>query len=598
MDDTALGPTELTPFVDALALPAVRHPSPAPGSGCAHLRIVMRRAAARLHASLPATELWTYDGSYPGPAIEVRRGQRVVVEWINELAGPLPFASVIAPDAADGEPPPQNQPGSQGAPPDPDAVPVRPWTVAHLHGGKTQPDSDGWTENMLLPGQSKLSTYHNDQRGTLLWYHDHAMEITRFNVFAGLAGLWVVRDAEDDRLPQALREHEIPLVIQDRNLETDGHGHLTGALLHKVEDGTREFFGPYTLVNGRIWPHLHVRARPYRFRVLNGSNSRIYRLFLLDEHGAPANDAITQIGTDGGLLGAPIPFAPDGGLLLAPAERADLVVDFSRLRGRTLTWVNCAGAPFHGAASLLAPGVPDPDNRVPFPNVIQFRVSPHAPGAHAPLPAPLSPSFVRLSHLVPHTEHRLVALVEDGDRHMLTLRELVPLAADPAPTGAVVWIQQGADAAKPYRVGARNFEDTVNFFVAAGATEVWKFINLTEDTHPMHIHLVQFQAIGRNKVIDPDAFDLATDSTATPLRIDAAEIGIDPNMQGWKDTIRVDPSEMLSVMATFEGFVGRYMYHCHIVEHEDRDMMRPFVVLPAPIAADMGAMAGGSMPPM
>ena len=592
---SAVGPTDLVPFVDSLALPPVRHPSLMPGGGCAHLRIVMRRATARLHAALPPTELWTYDGAYPGPNVEVRRGQRVVVEWVNDLSGPLPFTSVIAPDAADGDPPPENLPGSRGAPADEAATPVRPWTVAHLHGGRTQPDSDGWTENMLLPGQSRLSVYHNDQRGTLLWYHDHGMNITRFNVYAGLAGLWTIRDAEDDRLPHALREHEIALVIQDRNLETDAQGHLTGRLLHKVEDGTREFFGPYTLVNGRIWPHLHVRARPYRFRVLNGSNSRTYRLFLLDEHGAPANDAIVQIGTDGGLLGAPVAFAADAALLLAPAERADIVIDFARLRGRALTWVNCAGAPFHGATSLLTPGVADPDNRVPYPNVMQFRVSPHPEGPQAPLPTPLSPSFARLSHAVPHTAHRTVALVEDSDTHMLTLRELVPLPADPPPAGAVVWIQQGADAARPFRVGARDFEDTVNFFVAAGATEVWKFVNLTEDVHPMHVHLVQFQAIERNRVLNPDAFDLATDSTTEPLRIDAAEIDIEPAMQGWKDTIRVEPAEMLSIMATFDGFVGRYMYHCHIVEHEDNDMMRPFAVLPAPIAAAMDAMAGGGM---
>lgn len=141
------------------------------------------------------------------------------------------------------------------------------------------------------------------------------MDIARYNVYAGLAGLWVIRDDEELRLPQTLREHEIPLLIQDRNLELDEQGSFTGQVLHKIEDSTREFFGPYTLVNGKIWPHLEVHAGAYRFRTINGSNSRMYRLVLLDQNGQPCNDTITQIGTDGGLLANPVTFAANEGII-------------------------------------------------------------------------------------------------------------------------------------------------------------------------------------------------------------------------------------------------------------------------------------------
>src|SRR6266567_4030185 len=151
----------------------------------------------------------------------------------------------------------------------------------------------------------------------------------------GLAGLYIIRDAEEEALRLPAGPYEIPLLLQDRNLDTAPDGSLTGRLLHKVEDGTMEFFGPFTLVNGIIWPHLPVEARQYRLRLLNGSNARIYRLVLLDESGTPVHEKIKQIGTDGGLLGQPVDIPRDG-LILSPAERADLIVDFRTLRGQRL----------------------------------------------------------------------------------------------------------------------------------------------------------------------------------------------------------------------------------------------------------------------
>lgn len=593
-----IGPKVLTPFVDELPIPQVLRadtPENDP-EACAQLRISMNNIEVQLHSALPSTQAWSYNNQFPGPTIEVRRGEEIHVEWVNKIQGNLPFSTALAPDPLAGATSSQNVPGSNGAPPQPGLDMIEPWTVVHLHGGKTPPDSDGMPENMLLSGQSKLSAYPNDQRATSLWYHDHGLNITRCNVYAGLAGFWMIRDSDDDAIRERLDKHEIPLLIQDRNLETDADGNLTGQMLHKIEEGTREFFGPYTLVNGKIWPHAQVKARPYRLRLLNGSNSRVYRLVLLDENANPVNDAIQQIGTDGGLLGQPVNFAASEGLVLAPAERADILVDFSRFRGKHVRLVNTAGAPYHAPDFIIpVPGQADLDLRVPFPNVMEFRVNAQSSGknfANLNLPNPLS-DFVRLNHNMPHTEHRWVALVEDSNLHVLTLNELVPVDASYA--GPVVEIKDGVKPTERFRVGARRFEDAVNFFITAGETEVWKFVNLTEDVHPLHVHLVQFQALSRQSVINPDTFDLVTGTTATgnPLQIDTAVTTPDANEQGWKDTIRVNPAEVMSIMATFEGFLGRYMYHCHIIEHEDSEMMRSFVVLPAQIAAAMKAMAGG-----
>jgi spore coat protein A len=311
----------------------------------------MRPAQVQLHSDLPPSEVWTYAGSLPGPTIEVSRGQSLQVEWINAIPGdePYPITAVTAPDGT------QNEPGRSGRPANSTVATLPPWTVVHLHGGRTAAVSDGWTENATLSGQSTTCDYTNDQQATLLWYHDHAMGITRFNVYTGLAGLYIIRDAEEAALLLPAGPYEIPLLIQDRNLETAPDGSLTGRLLHKVEDGTMEFFGPFTLVNGTIWPHLPVEARQYRLRLLNGSNARIYRLVLLDESGSPVHGQIKQIGTDGGLLGCPVDLPADG-LVLAPAERADLIIDFGAMPGQRLTLVNTAGAPFDNGPATHPPG--------------------------------------------------------------------------------------------------------------------------------------------------------------------------------------------------------------------------------------------------
>jgi FtsP/CotA-like multicopper oxidase with cupredoxin domain len=589
MTEKSTGPISLTKFTDCLRIPPTLRPQMTADQRYM-LRVHMRPARVQLHSELPPSDVWTYEGSLPGPTIEVSRGQRLQVEWINALPGdqPYPITAVTAPDGS------QNEPGRGGRPANQTVATLPPWTVVHLHGGRTIANSDGWTENGSLSGQSTTSDYTNDQQATLLWYHDHAMGITRFNVYTGLAGLYVIRDTEEAALHLPDGPYEIPLLLQDRNLDTTPDGALTGRLLHKVEDGTMEFFGPFTLVNGTIWPYLPVEAWQYRLRLLNGSNSRFYRLVLLDEQGKPALDKITQIGTDGGLLGRPVA-VPQDGLLLAPAERADLIVDFRARPGQRLTLVNTAGAPFDNSPATRIPGIPDPDNRLPHPEVMEFRVSPQPVDDPFVLPATLSTSYRRLEHdrLPPDHQHRLVALVEYPDG-MLTLRELAEvLEGDAAAGEALIVIADEQGKTVQYRTVARQFEDTVNWFVAYGSTEVWSVINLTEDTHPFHVHLVQFQALSRD-LYNKDGFNPETGGTTSPVFFQGHG-SLDANEMGWKDTVRVNPGELVSIAATFDGFTGRFMYHCHLLEHEDHDMMRPFIVMPAAALAAMD-MPGMSMP--
>jgi spore coat protein A len=376
-------------------------------------------------------------------------------------------------------------------------------------------------------------------------------------------------------------------LIQDRNLDCAPDGKFTGRLLHKTADDTMEFFGPFTSVNGGIWPFAEVEQRQYRFRVLNASNSRTYRLVLLGEQGMSVSDRISQIGTDGGLLDAPVSLPADG-LTLAPAERADLIVDFRGLGGQRLILINTAPAPFKGIPFNGTPGTADAVNRLPYPQVMEFRVSSEKSDDQSTLPARLS-SFRRMrgEDIEATCVQRMVALVKhEVDGHdMFMLHELVPTLA-PAAGESLIAIQDETGTTTNYLTVAMRFEDTVNFMIAEGSTEVWHFLNLTKNMHPMHVHLVQFQAIGRD-LYDVSGFDSKTFATTTPLRF-KKQVELDANERGPKDTIRVNPGERVSIAMTFQGYAGRYMYHCHMLEHEDMDMMRPFVVVPAGAMTEMG----------
>jgi FtsP/CotA-like multicopper oxidase with cupredoxin domain len=458
----------------------------------------------------------------------------------------------------------------------------------------THASSDGWTENLAAPGQAALDAYPNEQRAAMLWYHDHVMGVTRFNVYAGLAGLWIVRDDRERELelPEG-PPYELPLVLADRNFDTAGDGSLTGDLLHKTDPEVMECFSPFTTVNGTVWPYVDVEPATYRFRVLNGSNARTYRL-VLTRDGQPDHGRITQIGTEGGLLLAPVSI-PAQGLVLASAERADVLVDFSDLEpGTELTLSNTAAAPFDG--SVVDPagaGRADLDGLLPYPEVLRIRVREGHRARHR-VPPVLASDFRRLNRdELTGAVVRAIALVEreaevEGTPPMLTMRELAaePAAAEPFIT-LIEPLADGSERRTRWRTVATRFEDTTTFFPMLHHPEVWRLINLTGDTHPIHVHLDAFQVLARH----PATIDVADDGVTAASTSATVHIGKDPddgvphelddNERGLKDTVRVNPNEVVDIVVRFDVFCGRYMYHCHILEHEDHDMMRPFVVMPA-----------------
>ncbi|TBO60593.1 phenoxazinone synthase [Streptomyces kasugaensis] len=563
----------LTPFIDALRVPPVLRPGRS-GAGRG-IDIELRTTWVRLHSQLPPTKVWAYAGHYPGPTIEVRRRERLRIAWVNRLTGAYPVTAAEA-RAVPGAPLPTDVPGRTGATVVEGVGRLPAWVVTHLHGAVTGGGNDGWTENAVARGDAQLSEYPNDHRAATWWYHDHAMDLTRWNVYAGLCGMYLVRDGEEDALQLPAGEHEIPLVIQDRNLDTDEDGRLTGRLLHKTliigtdaqgRNITTPFAGPYTLVNGTIWPYAEVDARWYRFRLLNGANARTFTLRLVDdETGEQVTGAVHQIGSDGGLL--PRPLAVDGALSVAPAERMDLLIDFGRLRGRTLRLVNDAP----GAA---------------YPQVMQFRVGAQKAADGFVLPAVLSSSFERLTHgTAPRHQHRLVVLtppgpVGGGHPEIWEMQQAEPGTVC-VPGEGVIQVKGADGVVRTYQRGGRMFDDTLGFMVRHGDWEQWSFLNLGgAGTHPMHIHLIDFQVLSRDIYpADPESpFDTELGGTRAPLEYGGAA-PIAPGDRGWKDVIQVPPGQMVNVIGQFRGARGRFMYHCHLLEHEDMGMMRPFVVMP------------------
>jgi FtsP/CotA-like multicopper oxidase with cupredoxin domain len=582
----------LIKFLDPMPIPPVIAVPPHQKKW--QLEITMKKARVKLHSQLPVTTVWTYNGSFPGPTIMVHHKQELRVRWQNEIIGKFPVTAVEVQSTTPlGTP----GPGRDGVDPRADVAALQPWTVVHLHGARTGGGNDGWTENAVLPDNAQHALYPNEQQSTTLWYHDHAMAITALNVMSGLVGMYLIRDAEEDALGLPHGKHEVPLIITDRNLETDENGNLTGELLHKVnilqttpEKITLPFLGPFTLVNGVIWPHLRVDARWVRFRVLNASNARFYRFELRDESNAMISGVMHQIGSDGGLLPAPVTLDQ---LTLAPAERADILINFADFQGKHLTLVNTFDPPF------------EPGTTTPNPDVMQFRVDSTPAHDSFTLPSKLSPSFVRLTHdTLPEHGHRWLVLTLLQNRHP-EMWEMVEVDQPPSalPADGIVQVMLPGDTKpKTLQRVSRTFRDAANFYIPQEGWEMWRILNLSPVAHPIHLHLVHFQVLGR-ELFNANSFDTTVGGTTTPV----THLGagpLDPNEQGWKDTVRVSgqvvdgvlQGELVSIISQFSGASGRFMYHCHIFEHEDEGMMSTFVVMPQEVMAIDPHMSDGHHP--
>ncbi|MHC4623261.1 MAG: multicopper oxidase family protein [Planctomycetota bacterium] len=556
------------------------------------------------YGSLAAPGTVAQGGSfnYPAFTIEAKFKKPVRVKWINDLvdAGGNFLPHILPVDQTlHWANPPGGETGkdTRGTDPNPYLGPVP--IVTHVHGAHVTPESDGYPEAWYLPDANNIPTgyatkgthydqfdptntepgtavfqYPNDQRAATLWYHDHSLGITRLNVYAGPAGFYMIRGGPSDEVagmlpepapalgdPPGMAYYEVPIVIQDRSFNADGslsypdnRAFFEGLEPNQLQipfipepacDGNSdvspiwnpEFFGDSMVVNGRTWPYLEVEARRYRLRFLNGCNSRF--LILKFDNGLP----FYQIGAEGGFLPAPVMLNE---LLMGPAERADVIVDFDDVTvGTDIILLNLGpDEPFGGGV----PGVDfPPANPATTGQVMQFRVvAPIGVDTSTPPMALVLPPVMPLG---PPDNTRQVSLNEE-ESHTVLVRE--------EPDGSIVLdcnsdIAFGPTAAL---LGTLNPDGTGNPLLwmdpitenpALHSTEVWEIHNFTEDAHPIHLHLVMFEVINRE--------DKATGMVRGP----------EPWETGWKDTVIAYPDEITRIKAKFD-IAGLYVWHCHILE--------------------------------
>jgi spore coat protein A, manganese oxidase len=593
-----LNPKKIPKFVNELVVPPIYEPdvikNKTTGEVISHnynIRISQFKQQI-LPKKFPMTTVWGYEGTVrdyftkkiiqnfrnaPGATFEAIRGIPINVQWINNLFGAhlLPVdptlhwadpnnLGMIMPDTI-----PPFPPGLQKA-----QMPIP--TVTHLHGGENHSIFDGHPDAWFTAKENKVGpefvtaayNYPNRQLPTTLWYHDHGLGITRLNVLMGLAGFYIIRDPNNplDKPGKFLpdKPYEIPLVIQDRSFNKDGSFDFPNVGVNPEVHPywEPEFFGNTITVNGKVWPNLNVKKTIYRFRILNGSNARFYEIKFSNGMG------FTQIGTDGGYLEKAVKLTS---LMLAPAERADLLIDFSNLKtGNKLILENHANAPFPGGDA------PDPET---IGQIMQFTIVNSSCTKSKKLPKKLND----IPRLVPDVPNRTLVLFEVG----------------------------GSNGPLEVLLNGQKWSAPISEQPKVGSTEEWEIVNLTEDAHPIHLHLVQFLLKNRQEFMTDKYTNawisingeppLSHPTIVVPVKkyLIGNPIPPDHNEAGWKDTIRVNPNQVTRILVRyapqdadanivmpgvnlypFNPTTGPgYVWHCHILDHEDNEMMRPFKVI-------------------
>ena len=605
----SLDPGSIPKYVTPLVIPP-QMPWTSRGRAYYYEIAVRQFAQQVLPAPLRETTVWSYGSvnhpgtfNYPAFTIEARYRRPVRVKWINDLVDGrgdfLPHLLPVDPTLHWANPPGgaegrDSEPAFTATPKPYDGpVPI----VTHVHGNHAFDHSDGFPEAWYLPDARNLPAgfaaegtfydffrkksplgdewgaghalfeYPNDQRATTMWYHDHTLGMTRLNVYAGPAGFYLLRHGPGDLPPSVLpgpapqlgdregtRYYEIPLAIQDRSFNEDGSlfypdtraffDEFAGPYL-PVSDvppiWNPEFFANTMVVNGRTWPALEVEPRRYRFRLLNGCNSRFLILNLAsDPTSRPATAALPlwMIGADGGFLPKPVQLDQ---VLLAPAERADVIVDFTGLAVGTKIYLINLGPdePFGGLPAPFA----DPDTTG---QVMRFTVVP-LNGRDVSRP----PDRLHLPACRPLGE-------ASNTRRVSLNEEASTFPGFDGPVAAELGTLNASGAPVPL-----GWDEPISENPALNTIEVWEMHNFTEDAHPIHIHEVQFQVVNRQP-------------------IGGAVRPPEPYERGFKDTVIAYPGEITRVKALFD-LPGLYVWHCHIIEHEDNEMMRPYRVGPPPL---------------
>lgn len=506
----------LQKFVDALPIPRTFDTS----SGS--IAVAMKQIKQQVHSDIgPVTKVWAYGNddvgfSTPGPSFDVWSGTPLDVTWHNMLASDPAATHFFNID-------PSVLAAVHGATDNRKAV-------VHLHGGKSLSQlADGFPEDTILPTESVTYRYPNAQEAANLWYHDHSIGNTRLNVMMGLAGFYLLRDANEASLNLPGGEYEIPLAIQDRRISESGQ-----LKYDRLFDDS--FFGTVPVLNGVAYPYLQVERRKYRFRLLNGSNTRSYTLHIGNSRDTPESGVMVQIGTDSGLMDAPVPLDR---ITLTPGERADVIIDFSRFA------VGDEPVLFNSHPSMPM----EMKDEYPIAELMQFRVYPLMSNDTPAIPSDLRPL---LGPAMP---------LADSDAVRVRYFKLEDYP-DPA-SGDSKWLINRTGFAHDVEEFAMGHDPEVT--VNDGDAEIWEWVNKSAMIHPMHIHLVSFQVLSRRRKIDGNWVD----------------VGVDENERGPKDTVRVGPKERVRVLARFNGapdVAGNELipFHCHILEHEDHEMMRAF----------------------
>jgi len=530
------------------------------------------------------TPIWGYRNqetsvpTFPGRTFQVQRNSAVTVRWRNALAtasGPLPHLMPVDQSIT-------LQTPTTGVP-----------LAVHHHGGDSAVEFDGgpdqWTTpvrqqvgpgitaaNLDATGPGVQYQYLNTQEASMHWYHDHAESLTRLNVHAGLAGLYTVTDTNEALLRTLAiipkPPYEIAMVLQDRCFDSQGNmayaadpTQYPGGANIPTDRPTHfpEMFGDVLLVNGRAWPNLSVEPRPYRVRLLNGSDARFYTLTF-------GTLPVYKIGTDLGFLNNGQKMAT---VTIAPGERVDLVVDFSLRQLQSIVVTNSAVTPFPNG-DLPTGGATQ---------VMRFQVSllfnPLVPlTVPSLLPAtslrrtsdtPALPTMASVVAALPATTVRRRVLLGEGvDEY----DRVTPLMG----------VYDPVNAAK--NVGTLTFNDPPTEQPKLGSTEIWEFWNATVDSHPVHMHLVQFRLIDRQTPagVVPVATTMPNGWTGVKLQgtptFPTGPVVPAVHEQGWKDTIICPPGQVTRVLVSFKR-PGKYVYHCHILSHEDHEMMRWYQVV-------------------
>ena len=576
-----------------------------------------------LPTGMPATTVWSYGSikhpetfNYPSFTIEAQSGRPVRVKWVNELKDSngnfLPHLLPVDPTLHWANPPgPRDERPTFSSTPGPYTGPVP--IVTHVHGARSTEESDGYAEAWFLPnarnipsGFSRVGSFYDtfkakfenaweqtwtpgsavfqhqiNQAAGTAWYHDHTLGMTRLNVYAGPAGFYLIRggsfDLPSDVLPGPAptvgsdpfgKFYEIPLAIQDRTFKKDGS--LFYPLSRRFFDDfsgpyipdsdispiyNPEFFGNTMVVNGRTWPVLDVEPRRYRFRILNGCDSRTLVLKLVTNPRAqrPVSPALPfwQIGAEGGFLPQPTELPQ---LLVTLAERADVIVDFTGLPVGTEIYLINEGPdePFKNPRfEEFEPANPRTTGQVmKFQVVALSSTDTSVDPATLTLPSPpaLGPANRRRKLSLNELDSEVLSGVGPSETLLGILRNGTPVP--------LLW------------------SDPITEKPRVNDTEIWELHNFTADAHPIHIHEVHFQVVNRQRLrTDRDGH------AVPPAQLVGEPIQPESWETGFKDTVLAYPGQVTRVKAKFDT-AGRYVWHCHIVSHEDNEMMRPYEILP------------------